>query len=159
MKMKYSKDDHSQLLKTSKELKQQGKNLDVASFQRLTEYNTMMNEYLAVKNGFSKNLILVIEKFLDQKLEISEFCEQIDLIRDGMNKCSSSMAKQLILNPEEQIEEFETSREGQLTSLFVTNLFCYCDSLYDINYEDENQKFRNEISGWCLSFQNAIKQG
>lgn len=155
--MKYSKDDHIQLLKNSKKLEQQGKNLDVASFERLIEYNIIMSQHLALKNDFSKNLTLLVEDFLDQKLEIREFCEQIVLIRDQMSECDSSMIKQLISNPE-QIEKFESNTEGRATSLFVRNLFCYCDALYDVDYEDKNQKFKNEISSWCLSFQKAIKQ-
>lgn len=157
IKMTYNQKRHVQLLKRSQDLDNQGKDLyreNPEEFLELSKYNLSAICHIAWQEGYHVALFVLMEDFLNKKIEGEFMCDRVCELRRKLGNTSEKFLLEL-LSSSEKIQDFQPDGEAINISSFLTNLYCVCDG-FDEDYESE--VFYSCIKTRFLDFQKALNE-
>ena len=155
--MKYNQKRHIELLKRSQDLKNQRKNLFIENQEEdfeLSEYNIAVEEHVFWQDR--DQVALLMENFLNKKIDGELFCDQIYGLRCKLiNTCEKFKLE--LISSSEKIKDFQPDGRSKKLSGFLTDLYCECE--YFAEAEDyQNEEFYDSIKNGFLNFQKALNK-
>ena len=153
--MTYNQKRHIELLKRSQDLKNQRKNLFIENQEEdfeLSEYNIAVEEHVFWQDR--DQVALLMENFLNKKIDGELFCDQIyGLRRKLINTCKQFKLE--LISSSEKIKNFQPDERSKKLSGFLTGLYCECEH-FDEDYQ--NEELYNSIKNGFLNFQQALNE-
>ena len=155
--MTYNQKRHIELLKRSQDLKNQRKNLFIENQEEdfeLSEYNIAVEEHVFWQDR--DQVALLMENFLNKKIDGELFCDQIYGLRCKLiNTCEKFKLE--LISSSEKIKDFQPDGRSKKLSGFLTGLYCECE--YFAEAEDyQNEEFYDSIKNGFLNFQKALNK-
>ena len=155
--MTYNQKRHIELLKRSQDLKNQRKNLFIENQEEdfeLSEYNIAVEEHVFWQDR--DQVALLMENFLNKKIDGELFCDQIYGLRCKLiNTCEKFKLE--LISSSEKIKDFQPDGRSKKLSGFLTDLYCECE--YFAEAEDyQNEEFYDSIKKGFLSYQKALNK-
>lgn len=155
--MTYNQKRHIELLKRSQDLKNQRKNLFIENPEEdfeLSEYNITVEEHVFWQDR--DQVALLMENFLNKKIDGELFCDQIYGLRCKLiNTCEKFKLE--LISSSEKIKDFQPDGRSKKLSGFLTDLYCECE--YFAEAEDyQNEEFYDSIKDCFLKLQKALNE-